>query len=101
MGDSSLEVVLSDAATLTELDTSLLEPKTLTELRAKGSITLADLAFYFSGKQFLTVDKGGYTENLLIPAAAVEFGEAGKVEKEIVDRVNAVLNKIKPEWKVG
>jgi hypothetical protein len=31
----------------------------------------------------------------------VEFGEAGKVEQELIDRVNGILGKIKMDWKVG
>lgn len=30
----------------------------------------------------------------------VEFGEAGKVEQEVIDRVNGILGKIKTGWKV-
>lgn len=69
LGDPSLEVVLSDAAVLTELDYAVLAPGVLPGLWNKESITLADLATYFSGKHFVPIDKGGYTENLLIPAA--------------------------------
>lgn len=66
--DSSLEVVLSDAAVLSELDPQLLVPGKLPGLWDKEPVTLADLSAYFSGKHFVEVDKGGYTENLLIPA---------------------------------
>lgn len=69
LGDPSLEVVLSDAAMLAELDYAVLAPGALPGLWDKESITLADLASYFSGKHFVPIDKGGYTENLLIPAA--------------------------------
>lgn len=67
--DPSLEVVLSDAATLTELDPSLLAPGSLSGLWDKGSTTPADVAAYFSGKHFVQVDRGGYNENVLIPGA--------------------------------
>jgi hypothetical protein len=30
----------------------------------------------------------------------VEFAEAGKVDQEVIDRVNAVLSKIKLGWKI-
>jgi len=69
LGDPSLEVVLSDAVVLTELDHALLAPGVLPGLWDKESITFAELADYFSGKHFVPIDKGGYTENLLIPAA--------------------------------
>ncbi|RDE49302.1 MAG: DUF499 domain-containing protein [Candidatus Accumulibacter meliphilus] len=67
--ETSLEVVLSDAAILTEMDPQLIAPRMLPGLWATEPITLSDLALYFSGKHFVEVDKGGYTENLLIPAA--------------------------------
>jgi hypothetical protein len=68
IGDPSLEVVLSDSATLTELDPQLMSPGKLPGLWDKESVTLGDLSAYFSGKRFVEVDKGGYTENVLIPA---------------------------------
>jgi len=67
--DASLEVVLSDAASLTELDSALLAPGALPGLWDKGHTTAAEIASYFSGKHFVSVDRGGYSENLLIPAA--------------------------------
>jgi hypothetical protein len=69
VNDPSLEVVLSDAAVLSELDPQLLAPGRLPCLWNKEPLTLADLSAYFSGKHFVEVDKGGYTENLLIPEA--------------------------------
>lgn len=70
--EASLEVILSDAATLTELDSALIAPGGLPGLWDKGQMTLAELTGYFSGQHFVEVDKGGYTENLLIPAASAE-----------------------------
>lgn len=81
--DTSLEVVLSDAAVLSELDSQLLAPGRLPQLWDKESVTLTDLATYFSGKHFVEVDKGGYSENLLIPAAtsqAIQDAVAGSVK---------------------
>jgi hypothetical protein len=72
MADSSLEVVLSDAAELVELDGALLAPGGLPGLWAKPSISFADLQAYFSGKHFVEIDKGGYSENQLVPAASAE-----------------------------
>jgi hypothetical protein len=31
----------------------------------------------------------------------VEFGEAGKIEQEVVDRVNGILSKIRSGWKMS
>ena len=72
LGDPSLEVVLSDAAKLTEIDSAILSPEVLPGLWGKGSLRLTDLASYFSGTHFESVDRGGYKENLLIPAAGEE-----------------------------
>ena len=69
LAESSLEVLLSDAATLVDLDSALLAPGMLPGLWAGDSIDLAQLQAYFSGTHFVSVDKGGYSENLLIPAA--------------------------------
>lgn len=70
ISDSSLEVALSDTVTLTELEPALLAPGALPDLwKDDNALTLADLGNYFSGKHFVAVDKGGYTENVSIPAA--------------------------------
>ncbi|HNB67475.1 MAG TPA: hypothetical protein PLR94_07240 [Accumulibacter sp.] len=71
--DPSLEVVLSGTATLTEIEPALLAPGTLPGLWKADSdnITLGDVATYFSGKHSVPVDKGGYTEPLAIPGAAL------------------------------
>jgi hypothetical protein len=70
--EPSLEVVLSDAATLSELDGTLLAHGQLPGLWEQDTMTLARLGAYFSGKHFVAIDKGGYTENLAIPAATPE-----------------------------
>lgn len=31
----------------------------------------------------------------------VEFGEAGKVEQEVIDRVNGILGKVKTGWQIN
>ncbi|MCS7016996.1 MAG: hypothetical protein NZM42_12865, partial [Gemmatales bacterium] len=54
-----------------------------------------DLSAYFSGKHFVTVDKGGYTENLLIPAAtpqAIIDAVAGAVKSGRVWLVNGTVS---------
>lgn len=67
--DSSLEVVLSDVAILNEIDETLLSPDVLPQLWKKEAITLADIQAYFSGERCVSVDKGGYSEDLPIPQA--------------------------------
>ncbi len=70
--DSTLEVVLSHAAVLNELDDALLAPDVLPQLWDEGMITLADIHAYFSGERSVSVDKGGYSEDLPIPKATQE-----------------------------
>ncbi len=94
--DSSLEVVLSDAAVLTELDATLLAPGSLPALWTTDAITLPILNSYFSGKHFVAVDKGEcYTENLLIPRAepqAVTGAVASAVKTSRVWLINGTIS---------
>ncbi|MCW8197073.1 ATP-binding protein [Verminephrobacter aporrectodeae subsp. tuberculatae] len=93
--DTSLEVVLSDAATLSELDPQLLAPGKLPGLWDQEPITLAELRRYFSGTHFVEIDKGGYTENLPIPAAtplAIADATAGAVKSGRVWLVNGMIS---------
>lgn len=93
--DPSLELVLSDAAVLTELAPQLLAPGALPGLWDKESLTLADLSSYFSGKHVVTVDKGGYTEDLLIPAVteqALRDAVADAVKSGFVWVVNGTVS---------
>ena len=94
--DSSLEVALSDAVTLTELDAALLAPGgVLHGLWKADAITLADISAYFSGKHFVEVGKGGYTENVLIPAAdpaAISAAVAGAVKSGRIWLVNGTIS---------
>ncbi|MDR3158306.1 MAG: DUF499 domain-containing protein [Zoogloeaceae bacterium] len=93
--DSSLEVALSDAVTLAELDAALLAPNALPGLWKTDAITLADISAYFSGKHFVEVDKGGYAENALIPAAepaAIAAAVAAAVKSGRVWLVNGAIS---------
>lgn len=102
--DSSLEVVLSDAVTLTELDPALLTPGVLPGLWAGDEITLATLTDYFSGKHLVEVDKGGYKENALIPAAdpaAVTAAIAGAVTAGRVWLINGTISVLADNVPVG
>ncbi len=95
VNDSSLEVVLSDAATLAELDYALVSPGGSPGLWDKDSHSLNDLTAYFSGKNFVPVDKGGYVENLLIPAAdeeAVKIAVAAAIKAGRVWMVNGTIS---------
>lgn len=102
--DSSLEVVLSDAASLSELDAQLLAPNNLPGLWDKEPVTLAALSAYFSGKHFVEVDKGGYTENLLIPEAtppAITNAVATAVKSGRVWLVNGTVSVLAEEVPAG
>jgi len=102
--DSSLEVVLSDAASLSELDAQLLVPNKLPGLWDMEPVTLADLSVYFSGKHFVEVDKGGYTENLLIPEAtpqAITNAVAGAVKSGRVWLVNGTVSVLSEDVPAG
>jgi hypothetical protein len=67
--DPGLEVVLPEAAELTELSSHLLAPGTLAELwPEEQELSVADVYTYFAGK-VVQVPKEGYTEPLVIPKA--------------------------------
>ncbi|MPZ45705.1 MAG: DUF499 domain-containing protein [Betaproteobacteria bacterium] len=70
--EPSLEVVLSEAATLTDIDPALLAPGTLPELWKGEPVRIGEIAKYFSGKHYVQVDKGGFKEPMAIPAATIE-----------------------------
>jgi hypothetical protein len=69
IAEPGLEVALSDTVTLTELSPALLVPGVLPGLWETDVLTLDGIATYFSGKRIIGVNKGNYTENVLIPAA--------------------------------
>ena len=74
--DPSLEVVLPEAAELTELNPTLLHPKTLPGLWANEAITFSTLCAYFSGTNVVKVQKAGYEESLVIPKVGRPLLEA-------------------------
>ncbi len=102
--EPSLEVVLPDAATLGDLDPQLLTPGKLPGLWEKEPVTLIDLGAYFSGQHFVEVDKGGYTENLSIPACtpqALTDAVAGAVKSGQVWLVNGTISVLAEEVPAG
>ncbi|MBP7559877.1 MAG: ATP-binding protein [Armatimonadetes bacterium] len=86
MADPGMEVVLLEAAELTELDPALLVPGALPGLWPEGAETLAVGAAttHFDGTHALTVQRGSYEESYLVPRAA-----AGVVEAAIADAIGA------------
>ncbi len=68
--DPSLEVVLAEAATLTDLAPDLLAPGKLPELWPNPpGITVRDVVNYFSGGKTVKVSREGYEETITVPKA--------------------------------
>src|SRR5258708_4345376 len=88
--DPALEVVLSEAASLTALPSSLLEPGTLAELWQGDALVLNDLYDYFSGR-VVQVQKDGYEEPITIPRA----------ERHVVDAALQAAVKEKRLWLIS
>jgi hypothetical protein len=67
--DSGLEVLLPQAAELTELPARLIAPGVLPGLWEKPEITVGELCKYFSGGKVVQVQKEGYQEPVAVPRA--------------------------------
>ena len=74
--DPGLEVVLPEAASLTELTPALLPPGILPGLWDRGAILYKDLLDYFSGARVVQEKKDGYEESIHIPRAERVIVEA-------------------------
>jgi len=75
LNDAALELVLPEAAELTELAPGLLAPKRLPGLWPGDEITVKAACGYFGGATVVQVDRGGYQEPMHIPKAAQEVVE--------------------------
>lgn len=73
--EPSLEVVLPEAAELTEFSPDLLQPGTLPELWPGDEVKVKGVVEYFSGSKVVQVAKEGYSEPVQIPKAAREVVE--------------------------
>jgi len=73
--DPALEVVLPEAATLSDLAYDLLTPTVLPGLWETTRITAGKVCAYFAGGHTVQVQKEGYTEPLVIP----------RVERQVVN----------------
>ena len=69
MKDKDLELVLSEAGTLAELDGALLAPGRLPGLWLGDALAVRQVYAYFQGGHAVSLDKGGYEEPLAIPRA--------------------------------
>lgn len=67
--DPGAEVVLPEAATLSDLPVAALLPGTLPELWTGPQVTVKVIYDYFAGGHVVQVEKEGYTEPLMIPKA--------------------------------
>lgn len=102
--DPTLEVVLSDAAVLTELDPAVLAPNVLPELWDQQEVGWQDLCDYFSGKHLVSIDKGGWTEDVLIPAVdeeALRSAVSTAVQKGLIWLVNGTVSLLEEEVPSG
>ena len=85
--DPALELVLPEAAEVAELLPQQLAPKQLPELWPDEEIAVQAVLDYFSGGKQVSLDRGGYTEEVTIPKATqkvVEKAIAAAVEAGIV-----------------
>ena len=67
--DPALEAALPASVALTSLAPVLLAPGALPGLWMDGTLSVSSLTTYFRGGQVVQVDRGGYTEAVVIPRA--------------------------------
>lgn len=67
--EPSLEVVLPEAAVLSELSSEILSPNYLPGLWEKSEVQIKELYSYFAGAHVVQVQKEGYEEPTIIPKA--------------------------------
>ena len=74
--DPTLEVVLPEAAELTELSPGLLSPGTLPELWKNPTVAVKDVLDYFAGGRVVKVARDGWEEPMQIPRAEAQVVES-------------------------
>lgn len=102
--DPTLEVVLPDAALLTDIELGTLAPNVLPELWNKQQVDWPDLINYFSGKHLVSIDKGGWSEDILIPPAdedALKTAVGDAVKKGLVWLLNGTVSLLEEEVPAG
>ena len=75
LNDPAMELVLPEAAVLTDIVPALLAPKKIPGLWTADEIAVKAVFDYFGGKTVIQVDRGGYQEPMQIPKAAQEVVE--------------------------
>jgi hypothetical protein len=84
LDDAALELVLPEAAVLTDLAPELLAPKRLPKLWPSDEIKVKTVCAYFGGTTVAHVDRNGYQEPVQIP----------KAPEEVIDRaINSAVEK--------
>lgn len=68
--DRALQAVRPEAAELSEVSTNLLQPGVLPALWENDELLLSDLYTYFSGDHVVHVERDGFEEPVVIPAAS-------------------------------
>jgi len=87
LDDPALELWLSEAAELHELQHDLLAPHRLPSMWTANEIRFKDVMRYFSGTRTIKVKKNGYTESIHVPKAKSEVVERAlfqAIEKGLV-----------------
>ena len=82
--DPGLEVLLPEAASLSEIDPGLLERGMLHELWTDAEISVQDVYDYFAGGHTVSVPREGYEETVVVPKcepASVETAVSRAVEQ--------------------
>ncbi|MFN7672451.1 MAG: DUF499 domain-containing protein [Planctomycetota bacterium] len=77
--DAGFEVALPELAELTSLPTGLLTPRGMPPMWSKDALEVREARAFYSGGAKLTVDRGGYQEQLPVPKAAPEVVDQGLV----------------------
>ena len=70
LSESAMELVLPEAAELSDLPAALLAPGKLPALWSNDEITVKSLADYFGESKAVQVERGGYQEPMHIPKAS-------------------------------
>jgi len=87
MADPALELVLPEAAELTEIRPALLAPERLPGLWSSDVIAVQNVVDYFGGGHVVQVQRHGYMEPMAIPKAsaeAVQTAVAQAVEQGVI-----------------
>ena len=102
--DPGLEVLLPEAATLSELDPDLIGYQNLPGLWPAAEIRVQDVYDYFAGGHAVTVPREGYEETLAIPQcepAQVEVAVLQAVEQGLVWLTNGPASILKESVPAG